>query len=156
MEIPDSVNDEEAEEWKVLNSYINMSIENHLADIRPSKKFNYSLDDFKNETFYLINALHDYIENSIKTGQVKQTSDLENDVSDEPTIPATIKTISSVHSLLTRNKFSYDDLSEEDLSQMQEFMAKLLHILITNRDNTAFNKGYIKHYLTKKSINYNL
>ena len=39
----------EAKKWKTLNSYINMSIENHLADIRPSKKFTYNIEDFKNE-----------------------------------------------------------------------------------------------------------
>ena len=46
-----------------------MSIENHLADIRPSKKFTYNIDDFKNEIFYLIDCLKDYRETSIKNGK---------------------------------------------------------------------------------------
>lgn len=150
LQIPSNTDEIEAKKWEILNSYINMSVENHLADIRPSKKFTYNIEDFKNEVFYLVDSLRDYLENNIKKGKTGQSNTLDNDISDENVIPATKKTITLVHSLLTSTNFSYDDISQEDLLKMQNFMEKLLNTLITNKNNTLFNKGYLKNYLSEE------
>lgn len=150
LQIPDDIDDIEAKKWKTLNSYINMSIENHLADIRPSKQFTYELNDFKNEIFYLINTLRDYLESNIKDNKPCKQKKLDDNYSDEIIVPTTNKTISLVHSLLTNPNFSYNDIPDEDLLQMQEFMNTLLSTLITNRNNTLFNKSYLKNYLAKE------
>lgn len=117
LQIPDNISNEEAKKWKTLNSYINMSIENHLTDIRPSKKFTYNIED----------------------------SDLN-----QSSIPASNKTISLVHSLLTNGKLPYENLSQDDLNDMQIFMDSLLNVIITNRSSNSFNKVYLKNYLANK------
>lgn len=150
LQVPSNIDETEAEKWKILNSYINMSVENHLADIRPSKSFTYNIEDFKNEIFYLIDSLKDYLESNIKNGKSKQLSNSHNDNLDKNVIPADKKTITLVHSLLTSTDFSYKNISQEDLLKMQKFMEELLNTLITNKNNTLFNKGYLKNYLAEE------
>lgn len=149
LQIPDNISNEEAKKWKTLNSYINMSIENHLTDIRPSKKFTYNIEDFKNEIFYLIDCLKDYIETSIKSGKSSKSS-LEDSDLNQSSIPASNKIISLVHSLLTNGKLPYENLSQDDLNDMQIFMDSLLNVIITNQSSNSFNKVYLKNYLANK------
>lgn len=150
LQTPNNISNEELKKWETLNSYINMSVENHLADIRPSKKFTYNIDDFKNEVFYLIDCLKDYLETNLKNNKSNNSISLDDSNQAQALIPASNKTILLVHSLLTNNNFSYTNLSKEDLSEMHEFMNSLLNILIKNQASNSFNKVYLKNYLANK------
>lgn len=143
----------ETDPWKILDSYINTAIENYLSNIRPSNKFIYDIDDYKKEVFFMIDTFINTLEHDI-SDEKKDTIDsfeLEDDsYTEEDYISADSELTSSVHHFLTEDNFSVENLDEEKLTQMYEFMSSLMYKLTINKDSSLLNKSYLKQYLANQ------
>lgn len=158
----DEINKNEKDPWKTLASLINTSIENHLSDIRPSDQFIYEIDDYKKEMFYMIDTFINRLEYDISMANIN-TNNVSDDLNtlDHPeenennkpsethSIFADSKLVSFVHSFLT-NKLELDQLNEESLPKMFDFMNTLLNNLTLNKDSKLLNKSYLKQHLAEQ------
>ena len=137
--------------WEVLSCYISNAIENYLSNIRPSDKFIYDIQDYKKEMFFMLNTFINTLEHDTFYKHNDNSSSLESDedsFEEDNYISADSDLTYLVHRFLTDDDFSIENLDDETLTKMYDFMNSLMYTLTKNKDNNLFNKSYLKQYLS--------
>ena len=57
LDIPTDATKEEAEKWVNINNHINVIIYNFLQDLRPSKNFEFTDEQIKNASYFIIDSI---------------------------------------------------------------------------------------------------
>lgn len=139
--------------WEVLSCYISNAIENYLSNIRPSDKFIYDIQDYKKEMFFMLNTFINTLEHDTFYKHNDNSSSLESDedsFEEDNYISADSDLTYLVHRFLTDDDFSIENLDDETLTKMYDFMNSLMYTLTKNKDNNLFNKSYLKQYLANQ------
>lgn len=141
LPIPDDLTEEQQEKWRALNTKINVAIDNHLRDIRPSNpKFEYDITTIKLDakTFIyafanlLNNRIHRvYVDNSIL---IKQLDIPYNDAL-------------RIHSLFQHKDIDLCSLSENDLKSLSTSLTVFCESLVRNKHSKLLAKSYYKIFL---------
>lgn len=138
--------------WKNLNQKIYSAVNNHIADLRLSKSFDYNTQDYKKEILYMIDEIGKSLENQ----------SIQRKTTDSPS--KYTSPIPHEHALLLHNLTfkkctkEINNLSESNLIWLINSGNILSNLLIRNPLTHLYNKEYLNDFLfdnlLKSSSNY--
>ncbi|MCI8353389.1 MAG: diguanylate cyclase [Clostridia bacterium] len=138
---PKNISSKQQEKWETLNAKINVAIDNHLRDIRPSSKsFQYDIDIIKRDAKTFIDALGNLL--NIKAQEAYgQADEPQNqlDLSYEEAV--------TLHSLFQGNDVNLEALDEGTLNNIYSNLNLFCKSLIREPHSDLLKKSYFKLYL---------
>lgn len=146
-----ALNNYSSEVWKILNQKIYSAVRNHIADLRFSDSFNYSIDDYKKETVYMIGELGKSLEEQCSQKKYKDSSEYSS--------PISHKNAALIHKLAFEKCTTVlENLSDNELNSLLASSETLSDLLIRNPLTHLYNKEYLNEFLLdniiKSSSNY--
>lgn len=160
LSIPANVSEQQKQAWKTLNEKINILIDSHLRDIRPSNvRFQYESDHIKRDLKSFGKAFLDlfynfYKEqgNESKIDSNTKHNDKNTDAHSEMDSCLTPESASIIHKLFTNKNVNLNDLSTEELNNVKESLDNLDMNLIRNQHSGLLGKSYYKLFLADKLL----
>lgn len=148
LPIPKNLSKEQQDKWEILNTKINIAIDNHLRDIRPSKIFQYNIDIIKHDAKTFIDALGNLLNNTTReTYEETDKSQKQLDLSYEESI--------IIHSLFQRNNVNLNSLDDNMLSNILSKLNLFCESLIREPHSNLLKKSYFKLYLADALLDAN-
>ncbi len=141
LPMPKNISSQQQEKWETLNAKINVAIDNHLRDIRPSRKsFQYDIDTIKHDAKTFIDALGNLL-NSKSQESFEETniSQYQLDLSYEEAV--------TLHSLFQGNDVNLETLNEDTLNNIYSNLNLFCKSLIREPHSNLLKKSYFKLYL---------
>lgn len=137
---PKNVSSEQQEKWETLNAKINVAIDNHLRDIRPSKSFQYDIDIIKRDIKTFIDALGNLL-SSKSQKSYEETDKTQNQLN------LSYEEAITLHSLFQGNDVNLEVLDESTLNHIYSNLNLFCKSLIREPHSNLLKKSYFKLYL---------
>ena len=151
LPIPKNISDEQKQIWEVLNAKINIAIDNHLRDLRPSSNiFQYKIPNVKTDSIQFITAFKNLLEQ--KTSNINDSINNENTTSNATKISPEIA--SFMYSLF-EGTLNLESLDDQELENIFNVLSGLGKNLIKSSNNDLFNESYYKKFLADKLLKSN-
>lgn len=150
LPIPKNISQAQEEKWETLNTKINILIDNHLRDIRPSSDtFEYKVEHIQKDAKSFISAFGNLLEkNSSTSASINvSTSDLQKESK------LTSKSALAIHSLFSGKSIDFNDFSEDELTDLSNSLNNLCESLIRDKHSGLLSKSYYNMHLADKLIN---
>lgn len=148
LPIPENISNDQKQKWKVLNTKINIAVDNHLRDLRPSSNtFEYKIPNIKSDIYQFVTAFRNLLEkkeNKIPNNQ-KETSNLNDDVKISP------QSAFIIHSLF-EGTTRLEDLDDKQLEELKHTLTIWGKHLIRDAHSGLFSKSYYKLFLADKLL----
>lgn len=155
LSIPEEIDENQKEKWKNLNKKINMLIDNHLRDIRPSNiRFQYKPEHIRKDLKSFGTAFLDLFYNAVYNKKELINTDKEdkNDTNFASNSHVSCKSASIIHSLFNNEDVNLNDLTDEELIDIKSSLDKLSKNLIRNKHSGLLGKSYYKIFLADKLL----
>ena len=147
LPIPQNISEEQKQKWEVLNAKINIAIDNHLRDLRPSSnKFEYKIPNIKADISQFLTSFRNLLEQDKELQPKIKQSEPE-----KKGIEITPETAYIMHSLFT-DSITPETLSTQQLQDVQNALNTFGKNLICNSHSGLFNKPYYKLFLADKLL----
>lgn len=155
LDIPTDATKEEAEKWVNINNHINVIIYNFLQDLRPSKNFEFTDEQIKNASYFIIDSISSLLNKKTQTNKDSEYSIPDNgDFNFNSTIDS--KTAKLIHFLVTDKKsINLDLLSDFALKDLANKMNSLTENLIRDTNSGLFIYPYFKLFLVSNLVGTN-
>lgn len=148
LPIPKDISSDQQEKWETLNIKINVAIDNHLRDIRPSKSFQYDIDIIKRDVKTFIDALGNLLcSKSRKSFEEVNKKQNKLNISYEETV--------IMHSLFQGDTVNLESLDENTLNNIYSNLNSFCKSLIREPHSDLLKKSYFKLYLADALLNSN-
>lgn len=165
LQVPKSYSKGESDAWEKLNNLINISTYEFLQNFRPTKNFEFKVQQIIDSSDFITNSFIALLNEKTNSNLPKKVSSLLK--ADYPYSPDfTVQndsinkvcfdknTASLIHSLVTKgvHELDSDKLSDTDLQNINDSLSILLESLV--RDNTGLlNKQYFRYCLAEEICN---
>lgn len=127
LPIPDNISEEQQEKWETLNTLINILVDNHLRDIRPSgNDFKYNVEHLQKDAKTFLSAFGNLLESTAK-------KDTTSNLSAKEDIPMTHESALMIHSLFQGKEVDLNSLNEGQLSELDAHLEGLCENLIRDK-----------------------
>lgn len=145
---PKNVSSKQQEKWETLNAKINVAIDNHLRDIRPSKSFQYNVDIIKRDVKTFIDALGNLLSS-------KSKESFEEVNKNQNQLDLSYEEVIIIHSLFQGNDIDLKALDENTLNHIYYNLDLFCKSLIREPHSDLLKKSYFKLYLADALLNSN-
>lgn len=151
LPIPENISEEQQEKWETLNTKINILVDNHLRDIRPSSdSFQYEVDHIQKDAKAFISSFGNLLE---KTKEKETSSSLVSDSPKKPNL--TYKSALAIHTLFQGKTVDFSEFDEKELTDLNSSLNYFCESLIRDKHSGLFSKSYYNMYLADKLLNSN-
>lgn len=147
LPVPKNISKEQAEKWEILNAKINVAIDNHLRDIRPSSKnFRYTIDIIKRDAKTFINAFSNLLN--------KRTTTFKENIFDaKKHLDISYEDAVILHSLFNGENAILDNLDMDTLNGLYITLNKFCENLIRDPNSHLLKNSYYRLYLADALLN---
>lgn len=149
LPMPKNISKEQQKKWEILNTKINVAVDNHLRDIRPSsKRFQYTLDVIKADAKTFSLALIDLLSKSSRGVKC-------NDTKDKKRLEYSYEEALTINSLFHGKDVDLEAFSEDSLNHLNSTLNTLGESLIRDPHSNLLTKSYYKLYSADALLNSN-
>lgn len=148
LPIPKNISNDQKQKWKILNTKINIAVDNHLRDLRPSSNtFEYKIPNVKTDIYQFITAFRNLLEEKEDkiSNNPKENSSLSNNVEISP------QSASVIHSLF-EGTTRLEDLDDKQLEDVEYSLTRMEKNLIRDVHSGLFSNAYYKLFLADKLL----
>lgn len=148
LPIPKNISDEQKQKWEILNTKINIAVDSHLRDLRPSSNtFEYKIPNVKSDIKQFITSFRNLLETNPKTisDETEEEINIDNSINISP------ESANIIHSLF-EGSIKLDSLNDEQLQDVQHALNNFEKNLIRDSHSGLLNKAYFKLFLADKLL----
>lgn len=148
LPVPDNITKEQKEKWEILNTKINIAVDNHLRDLRPSSNvFEYKVTHIQSDVMAFIESFRNLLEKK----EISSSSNAENDAPSKDDFEISSEAAHIIHSLFQGNA-NLENLDDTQLADVSTSLNSWGKNLIRDKHSGLFSKSYYKLFLADKLL----